>query len=218
MKTFVRRFALAIILAIALAAIAANAADYVIPDYDGPGFSITITPPDENTGTPQTDAPNGLQIHINQPEPEKNQPQSTHWRNSKRHEKTKRNRDDSHRQPPSRHFGKKTGAYQSGPYEISGVKIVDINNGRVMPIDTVDLKPTLDRIKDGIRNPHRNDGAIFRNFSNHLPRKSRNYYREYVVPTEGVRGPGPQRLIIGEEGEIYYTFDHYESFIKVEKE
>lgn len=110
------------------------------------------------------------------------------------------------------------GPYQSGPYEISGVTVVDIHTGRVMPIHTVDLKPTIDRIAAGIQHSHPNDGSVFRNFSRKLPRKSRNYYREYVVPTKGVRGPGPQRLIIGERGEMYYTSDHYESFVTVEKD
>lgn len=110
------------------------------------------------------------------------------------------------------------GPYQSGPYEISGVKIIDIHTGKVMPVYSVNLKPTIERIEAGIKNPHPNDGSIFRNLSHKLPKKSRNYYREYVVPTKGIRGPGPQRLIIGERGEMYYTSDHYESFVNVERE
>lgn len=111
-----------------------------------------------------------------------------------------------------------SGPYQSGPYEISGVTVVDIHTGRVMPIHSVDLKPTIDRIAAGIKNQHQNDGSVFRNLSHKLPRKSRNYYREYVVPTKGIHGPGPQRLIIGERGEMYYTSDHYETFVTVEKD
>lgn len=115
-------------------------------------------------------------------------------------------------------YPRKEGPHQSGPYEISGVKIVDIYSGKTMPIHTVDLWPTIERINAGVKNSHKNDGSIYRNFSRKLPRRDRNYYREYVVPTHGIRGPGPQRLIIGERGDIYYTPDHYETFVKVERE
>ena len=39
-------------------------------------------------------------------------------------------------------------------------------------------------------------------------------YKEYVVPTAGVPGPGPQRIVIGNDGNWYYTPDHYDTFIK----
>lgn len=112
--------------------------------------------------------------------------------------------------------GQGEGMRLAGPYTVTGVAIVDINTGDTLPIDTVDLKPTLDRILAGVRDRHRNDGSVFQNRSHRLPRKPDGYYREFVVPTEGVSGPGPQRLVIGGEGEIYYTPDHYETFIRIE--
>ena len=78
-----------------------------------------------------------------------------------------------------------------------------------------DLNSTIKRIDKGIKFSHRNDGAIFRNRENLLPIKTESYYREFVHPTPGIKGPGPQRIIYGECDEIYYTPDHYQSFIKV---
>lgn len=106
---------------------------------------------------------------------------------------------------------------QIGPFSVGGVRIVDIKTGRVLPIETVDLRPTFTRIANGKKNRHANDGAIFRNREQSLPRQPADYYREYVVPTPGVSGPGPQRLILGRGGEAYYTPDHYRTFIRIEK-
>jgi len=101
------------------------------------------------------------------------------------------------------------------PYLIRNVKIYDLD-GNLAYRGDIDLKPTLDRIAKGIEDPHPNDGAVFTNRERRLPRQSdRNYYHEYVIRTKGIRGPGPQRLIMGKEGEIYYTPDHYETFIQV---
>jgi len=77
------------------------------------------------------------------------------------------------------------------------------------------LKGTLERISKGEKFPHRNDGSIFKNNEGLLPSKPLGYYNEYVHPTPGMPGPGAQRVIIGQGGEVYYTPDHYKSFIPV---
>ena len=83
------------------------------------------------------------------------------------------------------------------------------------------LRSTLDRINRGERYSHRNDGSVFHNNPLRgtdvrlLPEKPDGYYKEYVHPTPGLRGPGPQRIVIGRNGEIYYTPDHYQTFIKI---
>ena len=87
--------------------------------------------------------------------------------------------------------------------------------GRVIAKGIVDLKPTLDRIVSGQQFPHRHDGTIFKNNKGKLPPQPLSYYREYVHPTHGVNGPGPQRIIVGQGGELYYTPDHYDTFIPV---
>lgn len=45
---------------------------------------------------------------------------------------------------------------------IDGVTVVDKKTGNVLQ-GTVDLGPTLDRIKSGGSYPHKNDGSIFQN-------------------------------------------------------
>ncbi|MFT5429589.1 MAG: guanyl-specific ribonuclease Sa [Myxococcota bacterium] len=90
------------------------------------------------------------------------------------------------------------------------------NYGRVVHRGPMDLGPSIDRILKGKRHPHRNDGAVFRNREKRLPSKPRAYYREYVHPTKDVRGPGPQRLLVGSGAEWYYTPDHYETFVRLE--
>jgi guanyl-specific ribonuclease Sa len=85
-------------------------------------------------------------------------------------------------------------------------------DGDVIYQGPIDLQPTLDRIDKGERHRHRNDGSVFQNREKRLPRKENGYYREYVVPTPNENGPGPQRLILGSEGEVFYTSDHYKSF------
>lgn len=44
-------------------------------------------------------------------------------------------------------------------------------------------------------------------------RLGNSYYREYFVPTKEMTGTGPERLIVGEMGELYYTSNHYGSFL-----
>lgn len=98
--------------------------------------------------------------------------------------------------------------------KIPNVSIRD-QNGRVVYKGEINLKPTLDRIESGTKNQHRNDGSTFENREGRLPKKTRGYYREYVHPTPGVSGPGPQRVVIGEEDEVFYTHDHYKSFRRI---
>jgi len=63
--------------------------------------------------------------------------------------------------------------------------------------------------------PHKNDGSIFKNKEGHLPKQPAGYYTEYVHPTPGVSGAGPQRIVTGKGGEVFYTPNHYGSFIRV---
>ena len=76
--------------------------------------------------------------------------------------------------------------------------------------------PVLARIERGQSDPHRNDGGVFHNREGRLPQRLRGHYREYVVRTPGISHAGPQRLVIGRDGEVYYTADHYRSFRRLE--
>lgn len=79
----------------------------------------------------------------------------------------------------------------------------------------VDLTETLARIDADKRLKFRNDGAVFENREKRLPGKAMGYYREYVHPTPGLSGPGPQRIVVGAAGEAYYTPDHYRTFDRI---
>ncbi len=97
---------------------------------------------------------------------------------------------------------------------IDGVTVVDKKTGQTFQ-GTVDLEPTLDRIKSGGSFPHRRDGTKFENRDGDLPAQPDGYYKEYVHPTPGVPGPGPQRIVVGKDGDMYYTPDHYKTFIQI---
>jgi len=45
--------------------------------------------------------------------------------------------------------------------------------------------------------------------------RPKGFYIEYVVPTPGVNGPGSQRLVVGADGSVYYTGDHYRNFTQI---
>ncbi|GAB2987480.1 ribonuclease N [Amycolatopsis acidiphila] len=62
----------------------------------------------------------------------------------------------------------------------------------------------------------RNDGVVYENREKVLPQKQTGYYHEYTVPTPGSADRGPRRLITGGSQELYYTGDHYVSFVLVD--
>jgi ribonuclease T1 len=80
-----------------------------------------------------------------------------------------------------------------------------------------EARTTLQLIKKGGPFPYQRDGALFGNFERRLPLMKRGYYREYTVPTSGRRDRGARRIVAGENGECYYTEDHYRTFRKIRK-
>lgn len=62
----------------------------------------------------------------------------------------------------------------------------------------------------------RNDGVTFQNREKRLPAKNSGYYKEYTVPTPGSADRGARRLVTGSEKEVFYTGDHYSSFVVVD--
>ena len=102
-------------------------------------------------------------------------------------------------------------------------------NGRVIPMKTelstrfittaegvnIDLQPKLDRIASGGKFPHRNDGSIFMNKEGLLPKQNTGFYREFVHPVPSVSGPGLMRVVVGQGGGMWFTTDHYKSFIPI---
>jgi guanyl-specific ribonuclease Sa len=81
----------------------------------------------------------------------------------------------------------------------------------------VDVTATLTRIKAGKLLRFGNDGSTFQNREGRLPKNPAGYYKEYVHPTPGLSGPGPQRIVMGQDGETYYTPDHYATFRRLDK-
>jgi ribonuclease T1 len=78
-----------------------------------------------------------------------------------------------------------------------------------------EARQTLALIESDGPFPYRQDGVTFQNRERILPRKPAGYYREYTVVTPGSRDRGARRIVTGDQGEIYYTADHYNSFVRV---
>lgn len=96
-----------------------------------------------------------------------------------------------------------TSKARAGPPGIPPITLEDL------PSEALD---TLALIEDGGPFPFERDGITFQNRERLLPSKPRGYYREYTVITPGENDRGARRIIAGEDGELYYTADHYESF------
>ena len=56
-------------------------------------------------------------------------------------------------------------------------------------------------------------GDRFYNYDGMLPGGSGTYYYECDIDTDGYKSRGAKRLVFTYEGDIYYTDDHYETFI-----
>jgi ribonuclease T1 len=63
--------------------------------------------------------------------------------------------------------------------------------------------------------PYAQDGTVFSNFEGLLPVRPNGYYHEYTVATPGSPDRGTRRLVVGRDGDVYYTSDHYASFRQV---
>ena len=74
---------------------------------------------------------------------------------------------------------------------------------------------TVALIDSGGPFPYDQDDSVFGNFEGRLPDEPRGYYREYTVVTPGSEDRGARRIIAGENGELYWTDDHYQSFSRI---
>ena len=74
---------------------------------------------------------------------------------------------------------------------------------------------TIRLIDKGGPFPFDRDGITFQNREQLLPKKPDGYYHEYTVITPGSSDRGARRIIAGDQGELYYTDDHYDSFREV---
>jgi ribonuclease T1 len=75
-------------------------------------------------------------------------------------------------------------------------------------------------IRSGGPFPYAKDGTVFGNRERLLPRQPRGYWREYTVPTPGLRHRGARRIVCGgapptAPEACYYSADHYASFKRI---
>lgn len=78
-----------------------------------------------------------------------------------------------------------------------------------------EARETIRLIQRGGPFPYRQDGVVFQNREGLLPRQPSGYYHEYTVKTPGSADRGARRIVTGEQGELFYTDDHYASFKQV---
>lgn len=78
-------------------------------------------------------------------------------------------------------------------------------------------KEVMEQIRLGGPFRYEKDGTVFGNRERLLPGQKRGYYREYTVPTPGLKHRGARRIVCGGQkprapDDCYYTDDHYASF------
>jgi hypothetical protein len=96
---------------------------------------------------------------------------------------------------------------------VINVRVPPDKNGQGGYEGRVDLMKTIDRIRNGGPKLGKNDGEPYNNKTQPQVReKPPGYWREYVVETPGMTGPGKQRLLVGGKGEIVYTNNHYKTW------
>jgi guanyl-specific ribonuclease Sa len=101
---------------------------------------------------------------------------------------------------------------ETGATLIAQIQIRTVSINKLPP----EAQVTIELIQKGGPFPYQQDGTIFRNREKRLPPAPVGYYREYTVPTPGSRSRGAQRIVTGQGNEIYYSGDHYRSFMRVQ--
>lgn len=101
------------------------------------------------------------------------------------------------------------GSSSHGTDPDSGLRLVDLTT---LPPEAAE---TMARIRTGGPFPYPQDGAVFENRERILPDADRGYYHEYTVETPGSPDRGARRIVVGNQGEAYWTDDHYASFRRI---
>lgn len=78
-------------------------------------------------------------------------------------------------------------------------------------------RQVMEQIREGGPFRYEKDGTVFGNRERLLPSQKRGFYREYTVPTPGLKHRGAKRIVCGGfkprvPDACYYTEDHYSSF------
>jgi ribonuclease T1 len=107
-----------------------------------------------------------------------------------------------------------------GPGGGGASKVIGAESGlAVKPLSSLppEVAGTWKLIQAGGPYPYpRNDDVVFANREKLLPLKASGYYKEYTVKTPGSADRGARRLITGQSRELFYTGDHYASFVVVD--
>lgn len=61
----------------------------------------------------------------------------------------------------------------------------------------------------------RNDDRPYYNNNRVLPQHPGGWFREYTVLTPGVSSRGARRIVRGDDGALFWTADHYDSFSRI---
>ncbi len=73
-------------------------------------------------------------------------------------------------------------------------------------------------IASGESLPYEQDGSVFQNREGNLPELPPGLlYREYTVPTPDSPDRGARRLVVGDDGSVYYSSDHYSTFTRLDE-
>lgn len=79
-----------------------------------------------------------------------------------------------------------------------------------------EARDTADLIAQGGPFPYPQDGTVFQNREDLLPDCPSGHYHEYTVETSGSPDRGARRIVTGDDGEHFYTDDHYASFVLID--
>jgi len=105
-----------------------------------------------------------------------------------------------------------SGDASSNPSASSGASSLRTVDAASLPLPA---RQTITLISRGGPYPYSRDGIVFRDDENLLPAHESGWYHEYTVRTPGESDRGPRRIITGRDGSVYYTADHYASFVRV---
>lgn len=94
--------------------------------------------------------------------------------------------------------------------------IVSLLNTTSNPLSNdPDIRNTLNRIKAQKPKYDGHDGKTYLNSNHMLPSALPGYYICWTVDTPGQKKRALRRLVLGARGEIYYTPDHYHTFVRL---
>lgn len=90
-------------------------------------------------------------------------------------------------------------------------------DGRVIddPVEVREIGVTLADIADGAPDRFRADREIYENRGSHLPEHPRGFWHAFTVVTPGEHDRGPRRLVVGTDGSVWFTRDHYRTFVRL---